>query len=105
VLITSTARKLNPGVHIVATARVNENLHLLEQSGADAVIDTSSAVGRLVGLASRAPSALHLVEAGSDLELVEVRPVVDADGLVRPLTFFVGLEQDSWLTARHGGQG
>jgi len=87
VLITLTARELNPGVHIVATGRVHENLHLLEQSGADSVIDTSSAVGRLVGLATRAPSALHLVddliEAGTDLELVEVSPVRDAHGTVR----------------------
>lgn len=87
VLITLTARELNPGVHIVATGRVQENLHLLEQSGADSVIDTSSAVGRLVGLATRAPSALHLVDdliqAGSDLELVEVLPIADSDGGVR----------------------
>ena len=87
VLITLTARELNPGVHIVATGRVHENLHLLEQSGADEVIDTSSAVGRLVGLATRAPSALDLVDdliqPGSNLELVEVAPVVGADGVVR----------------------
>lgn len=87
VLITLTARELNPGVHIVATGRVQENLHLLEQSGADSVIDTSSAVGRLVGLATRAPSALHLVDdliqAGSNLELVEVHPLVEADGSIR----------------------
>ncbi len=24
---------------------------------------------------------------------------------LHPLTFLVGLERDSWLTARHGGQG
>lgn len=87
VLITLTARELNPGIHIVATGRVQENLHLLEQSGADSVIDTSSAVGRLVGLATRAPSALHLVDdliqAGSNLELVEVKPVAEAGGGVR----------------------
>ncbi len=87
VLITLTARELNPGAHIVATARVQENLHLLEQSGANSVIDTTSAVGRLVGLATRTPAALHLVddliEAGSDLELAEIEPFIEADGTVR----------------------
>jgi voltage-gated potassium channel len=79
VLMTLTARELNPDIHIVATARVRENLHLLEQSGADAVIDSSAAVGRLVGLATRTPNALQLIDdlidAGSDLELTEVAPV------------------------------
>lgn len=85
VLVTLTARELNPTAHIVAAVREQENLHLLRQSGADAVIDSSAAVGRLLGMATRAPSALEviddLLEAGTDLELVEVAPVVGADGL------------------------
>ncbi len=66
--------------------REQENLHLLRQSGADAVIDSSAAVGRLLGLATRAPSALEviddLLDAGTDLELVEVAPVIASDGSV-----------------------
>lgn len=85
VLVTLTARELNPNAHIVAAVREQENLHLLRQSGADAVIDSSAAVGRLLGLATRAPNALEviddLLDAGTDLELVEVAPVVGADGL------------------------
>lgn len=78
-LITLTAREANPSAHIVAAVRNRENLHLLEQSGADAVIDASAAVGRLLGLATRTPSALTLVDdlldAGNSLELAEVAPV------------------------------
>ena len=88
VLMTLTARELNPEVHIVATARVRENLHLLEQSGADAVIDSSAAVGRLVGLATRTPSALQLIDdlidAGSDLELAEISPIDRNGSLLAP---------------------
>lgn len=84
VLVTLTARELNPTAHIVAAVREQENLHLLRQSGADAVIDSSAAVGRLLGLATKAPSALEviddLLDAGTDLELVEVAPIVGADG-------------------------
>ena len=88
VLITLTARELNPDIHIVATARVQENIHLLEQSGADNVIDSSAAVGRLLGLATRTPSALHviddLLDAGTQLELADVAPVTAGDGRLRP---------------------
>jgi len=71
VLITLTARELNPNARIVATVRDRENLHLLRQSGADSAIDQAAAVGRLVGIASRTPQALDviddLLEAGADL--------------------------------------
>lgn len=83
VLITLTARELNPGARIVATVRERENLHLLRQSGADSAIDQAAAVGRLVGIATRTPQALDviddLLEAGTDLEIVEVAPIA-ADG-------------------------
>lgn len=84
VLITLTVREFNPTAHIVAAVRVKENLHLLRQSGADAVIDSSAAVGRLLGLATETPSALDviddLLDVGTALELAEVRPVAGADG-------------------------
>ena len=75
VLITLTARELNPTATIVAGGREQENLHLLRQGGADEVIDATSAVGRLLGFAMEAPGAVgvldELIDAGTGLELVE----------------------------------
>ena len=88
VLVTLTARESNPAVQIVATGRQRENLHLLRQSGADAVIDSSAAVGRLLGLATQAPHALALVDdmldAGTSLELAQEPPRRGADGTLVP---------------------
>jgi voltage-gated potassium channel len=50
VLITLTARQLNPDAVIVATIRESENEPLLHQSGADHVIVSAEAAGRLLGL-------------------------------------------------------
>ena len=88
VLVTLTVRELNAKAHIVAAVRETENLHLLRQSGADAVIDSSAAVGRLLGLATRTPATLDviddLLDAGTDLELAEVAPIESPDGLTPP---------------------
>lgn len=84
VLITLTAREANPDVQIVTAVREQENKHLLRQSGADSVIDASAAVGRLLGLATRSPTALGLVDdlldSGASLELAEVSPTDDGAG-------------------------
>ncbi|MCP3856894.1 MAG: Ion channel protein [Actinomycetia bacterium] len=83
VLITLTARELNPGIHIVAGGREQENLHLLRQGGADEVIDATAAVGRMLGLGTYAPGAVpvvdDLLDAGSGLELVEVGPDISGE--------------------------
>ena len=50
VLITLTARQLSPDAIIVATIRASENEPLLRQSGADHVIVSAEAAGRLLGL-------------------------------------------------------
>jgi voltage-gated potassium channel len=50
VLITLTARQLSPHAVIVATIRASENEPLLRQSGADHVIVSAEAAGRLLGL-------------------------------------------------------
>jgi len=50
VLITLTARQVNAGAVIVATIREAENESLLRQSGADHVIVSAEAAGRLLGL-------------------------------------------------------
>ena len=75
VLITLTARELDPGATIVAAAREAENVHLLKQSGADSVILTSGAAGRLLGQAVHSPQTVEVLEdllsVGSGIDLVE----------------------------------
>jgi voltage-gated potassium channel len=82
VLVTLTARQLNKGAHIVASVREEENAPLLRQSGADAVITSSSAAGRLLGLSMLSPSAGRvmddLITYGSGLDLIE-RPITKAE--------------------------
>ncbi|KUH36277.1 potassium channel family protein [Streptomyces changanensis] len=82
VLVTLTARQLNKGAKIVAAVREEENSPLLRQSGADAVITSASAAGRLLGLSVLSPSAgavlEDLIHQGSGLDLVE-RPVTKAE--------------------------
>ena len=78
VLITLTAREMNPTAHIVAGGREKENLHLMRQGGADEVIDATAAVGRMIGIATHAPAAIgvldDLLDSGTGLDLVEVAP-------------------------------
>ncbi|MCP9945552.1 potassium channel family protein [Streptomyces somaliensis] len=82
VLVTLTARQLNRGVKIVAAVREEENAPLLRQSGADAVITSASAAGRLLGLSVLSPSAgtvlEDLIHQGTGLDIVE-RPVTRAE--------------------------
>lgn len=78
VLATLTARQLNPKCLVVASIREAENEPLLLRSGADAVITSSAAAGRLLGVAARSPLVSEvfsdLLVHGDGLELVE-RPV------------------------------
>lgn len=82
VLVTLTARQLSRSAKIVAAVREEENAPLLRQSGADAVITSASAAGRLLGLSVLSPSAglvlEDLIQQGSGLDLVE-RPVTKAE--------------------------
>ncbi|MEU8783331.1 potassium channel family protein [Streptomyces sp. NPDC048637] len=82
VLVSLTARQLNKRANIVAAVREEENAPLLRQSGADAVITSASAAGRLLGLSVHSPSAgtvmEDLIQQGSGLDLVE-RTVVKAE--------------------------
>jgi voltage-gated potassium channel len=75
VLTTLTVRQFAPQVTIVAAVRETENADLLRQSGADSVITSSDAAGRLLGLATGSPSTVELVEDmiafGHGLDLVE----------------------------------
>ncbi|RCG14345.1 Ion channel protein [Streptomyces diacarni] len=82
VLVTLTARQLNPRIKIVAAVREEENAPLLRQSGADQVITSASAAGRLLGLAMLSPNASSvledLIQRGTGLDLKE-RPVTKAE--------------------------
>ncbi|MER7662026.1 MULTISPECIES: potassium channel family protein [unclassified Streptomyces] len=82
VLVALTARQLNRKAKIVAAVREEENAPLLRQSGADAVITSASAAGRLLGLSVLSPSAgavmEDLIQQGSGLDLIE-RPVIKAE--------------------------
>jgi voltage-gated potassium channel len=82
VLVALTARQLNRGAKIVAAVREEENAPLLRQSGADAVITSASAAGRLLGLSVLSPYAgtvmEDLIQQGTGLDLVE-RPVIKSE--------------------------
>ena len=75
VLATLTVRQLNPDVWIVAACREQENVALMRQSGADSVITSSDAVGRLLGLSSLSPTLGSVMEDllthGEGLEVAE----------------------------------
>lgn len=75
VLITLTARELNPTAMIVSAVREEENVHLLHQSGANSVITSSGAAGRLLGLATHTPLLVEVLEdllsVGEGLDLIE----------------------------------
>jgi voltage-gated potassium channel len=77
-LVTLTARELNPRANIVAAVRETENAHLLRQSGANSVIVSSEASGRLLGLAAGQPRVVAVLEdlivAGRGLKLEERAP-------------------------------
>ncbi|GAB3349707.1 potassium channel family protein [Modestobacter lapidis] len=75
VMIALTVRQLNPTVPITASVREEENASLLRQSGADSVITSSAAAGRLLGLSTDSPRVVAVVEdlltAGRGLDLVQ----------------------------------
>jgi voltage-gated potassium channel len=75
VLSTLTVRQLNPDAWIVAAVREQENVPLMRQSGANSVITSSDAVGRLLGLSSMSPMLGSVMEDlltyGEGLEVAE----------------------------------
>lgn len=80
VLITLTARELNPKATIVSAVREGQNGHLLRQGGANSVIVSSEASGRLLGMSTYAPKAVDVLEdllipgQGLDVETRDARP-------------------------------
>ena len=75
VLITMLAKRLAPMATIVSAARETSNAQFLRDSGADSVIVTAEAVGRLLSLSLVSPTAGNLMEdlldSGRGLEMVE----------------------------------
>jgi voltage-gated potassium channel len=84
VLATLTVRQLNPDAWIVAAVREQENAPLMKQSGANSVITSSDAVGRLLGLSSMSPTLGLVMEDlltyGEGLEVAERELLVSEVG-------------------------
>ncbi|WP_235735079.1 potassium channel family protein [Nocardioides alcanivorans] len=74
-MATLTVRQLNADSYIVAAVREHDNVPLLRQSGADSVVTSSEAVGRLLGLSSLSPTLGAVMEDlmtyGAGLEVAE----------------------------------
>jgi voltage-gated potassium channel len=75
VLATLNVRQLNPDTYVVAAVREADNVQLVRQSGADSVVTSSDAVGRLLGLSSLSPTLGSVMEdllsTGEGLEVAE----------------------------------
>jgi voltage-gated potassium channel len=87
ILVTLTVRQLNPSAHVVVAVREDENGPLLRQSGASAVITSSDAVGRLLGLSAVSPNLGTVIEdllsVDEGLEIAE-RQVTKAEVGLNP---------------------
>ena len=75
VLSVLNARQLNAHAYVVAAVREGDNVSLVRQSGADQVVTSSDAVGRLLGLSSVSPALGSVMEDlltyGNGLEVAE----------------------------------
>ncbi|MGI9156613.1 MAG: potassium channel family protein [Marmoricola sp.] len=84
VLSTLTVRQLNPDAYIVAAVRESDNVALVKQSGANSVVTSSDAVGRLLGISSLSPTLGTVMEDlltyGEGLEVAERELLVSEVG-------------------------
>lgn len=75
VLVTLTVRQVNKAAIVVAAVRHAENAPLLRSAGADSVVVTAEAAGRLLGLSANSPATgdvvADLLDSRSGLEIVE----------------------------------
>lgn len=75
VLSTLTARQLNPHAFVAVTVREAENAPLVRQSGADSVVTSSEAAGKLLGISALSPQVgqvvSDLVSYGQGMDIVE----------------------------------
>ncbi|HEY7857153.1 MAG TPA: potassium channel family protein [Candidatus Nanopelagicales bacterium] len=104
VLVTLTARRLSPTASIVASARENNNIDVLRQSGADTVIATAESAGRMLALSLTSPEAgsmiADLLEPIDGLEIIE-RAVAPAELGVDPGSL-IKLGEVVLAVVRHG---
>lgn len=73
VLVTLTARQLNPQMMVVTAVKEAENEPLLRQSGADQVVVSAETAGRMLAMSTIEPAAGAVLTrlAGSNLGLIE----------------------------------
>ena len=84
VLCTLTARQLNPEAFVTVAVREAENAPLVRQSGANNVITSSEAAGKLLGISVLSPRVGHVVtdllSYGDGLDIVEQAAPEDVIG-------------------------
>jgi voltage-gated potassium channel len=84
VLTTLNVRQLNADAYVVAAVRESDNVELVRQGGADSVVTSSDAVGRLLGLSSLSPTLGSVLEDlltyGQGLEVAERELLVGEAG-------------------------
>lgn len=75
VLVALTVRQLNTAATMVASVRLAENAPLLRSAGANAVVVSAEAAGRLLGISADSPATADvmtdLLDAGTGLEVIE----------------------------------
>lgn len=85
VLVTLTVRRHNAEAYVVAAVRESENAPLLREGGANGVVVSSEAAGRLLGVAASSPSTGAIFEdllvPGQGLELSEREVLREEVGL------------------------
>jgi voltage-gated potassium channel len=111
VLVTLRARAANPEARIVAACREESNAKLLSDSGADSVVVSASAAGRMLGRASQSPDAAavvtDLLSSGDGLEIAE-REVSSSElgvEINRDETFLAVIRDGKLLRLSHPGVG
>ncbi|MGA1820758.1 MAG: NAD-binding protein [Thermoplasmatota archaeon] len=62
VLITLTAKYLNPGIRVISRVTDLENIKLLQKSGVEVIIAPAVASGNLMATATTQPNVVHLLE-------------------------------------------
>lgn len=84
VLATLTVRQLNSKAYVVVAVREEQNVSLVRQSGADATVTSSEAVGRMLGLSTISPSLGQILEdlltSGDGMEVAERDVIEDEVG-------------------------
>ncbi len=110
VLVTLTVRRHNPSAYVVAAVRESENALLLREGGANGVVVSSEAAGRLLGVAASSPSTGAIFEdllvPGQGIELSEREVLREEVGLSPRATrdLVVAILRDGETTLFHADQ-